>query len=105
LLAVASRDLPVCGYDLKGLKVTDERWCGETAPMNVGGNCATDRQPIGASLLLPNSPRLANSPRTCQVSANDIRPLDTGFDLEQTSFTIEAEDPIQATHVQQRASA
>jgi len=73
--------------------------------VDVGGHCASDRQPIGAGLFLPNAPPAMPSIRARKVCANDIGPQYARFDLEQTSIKIQAADAIEPTHVQQRASA
>jgi hypothetical protein len=42
---------------------------------------------------------------TCQVGANDIRPLDAGIDLQQAAILIETPHPLEPAGVEHRAAA
>jgi hypothetical protein len=103
--SVAHHHVTVCGHDLECLEVADERRRREAAAVDVGTDGTADRQAIGAGLFLPDAPPRPHSARARQVRANDIRPLDAGFDLEQPSLLIEAAHAGEAPHVEERFAA
>ncbi len=88
--------------DFEGLDVIDERPRGETTPMNV----RSDGTPIvrrSAPVCFWRMPQHGpHAMRPNEVTANDVRPGDAGFDFDQAAVVIELADAIESPHVEQR---
>jgi len=101
----AARDhVAIARDDFERFEIVDERGGGETAPVNVCSDCAADGEPIGAGLLLADSPRWSASVGPDEISADYIGPRDAGLDSEQPAILVEAAHPLELAHVEQGAT-
>ena len=81
-----------------------ERRAGQAPPVDVCRQCASDGELIGARLLLANAPRDGIVHLERQIAAHQFRPGRPRFDGDQSSLSIEAENPVESAQIEHAAA-
>src|SRR5690606_28391632 len=86
------------------LDVLHERPESEAATVDVRGQAAAQGEPVGAGLLLADSPARPLVLEVGLQESHEGRPLDAGLRTEETALKIEVEDAVHARHVDLQAA-
>ncbi len=75
----------------------------EPAAVDIGGERAAERQPIGAGLLLDDAPGCRAAVLHRDEAVDQLRPLDAGLDLDDAALRVERDDPVHGPGVERTA--
>jgi hypothetical protein len=87
---------------VEAVHLIDDRLEREAAAVRVAGERAGEAQAIGSRLLLNDAPRAASARLPPLQFLEQLRPLDTAFQVHDSALVVEAEHPVQAAGIDQQ---
>ena len=100
-LAARAADEPAVGVDQRETFDVANEWPHrQAAPVNVGGHCAADAQPVCARLLLRDRPLHRRAALRGREIREQLGPLRSRFDLDRPAFAIERDDVVESPRVE-----
>ena len=85
------------------LDVGADRALGQAAAVDIGRERATERQVVGAGLLLADAPRARAGDVVGlegEEAVDELRPFDAGLGVDDPGLGVEPDDPVHPAHVE-----
>ena len=104
ILAVAVVKLAFGVQDGKRLHVAYDGLLRERPSVDIGSQRAAQREFVGAGLLLHDGPLVLLPFLRLMEILNQLRPLNSGFNVEHPLIAVEVEHPVQTSGIHQQGS-